>query len=151
MFSVPNVKWLKTGVTLLLLAVWLPASSHAFLQQVGFIHQVHEHDEAAEADHHSDAAPHPDAGHPHEHGADTHAAADGLFVASSAKVQLAKPSVVEVLPWLAAAVLISAEVPSVLAAHSGPAPPGVAPPECSHRWQFSFRATLPIRAPSVLS
>jgi hypothetical protein len=146
------VKWFKTGVTLVLLAVWLPASSHAFLQHVGFIHLLHEHDDLAEADaDHSDAEHHSDSEHPREHDGDTHAAADGLCVASTAKVQLAKPTIVAVHPWLAAAALISVEVPSALEAHSGPSPPGVAPPELSHRWQFSFRAALPVRAPSFLS
>ena len=34
---------------------------------------------------------------------------------------------------------------------SGLSPPGSAPPELSHRWQFSFRAALPVRAPSSVS
>lgn len=148
---VRNVKWLKTGVTLLLLAVWLPASSHAFLQYVGFIHQTHEHDDAADADRHSDADHHPDAEHPHEHDADTHAAADGLCVASTAKVQLEQPILVAAPYWLAVAALICVEIPSASEAHSGLSPPGVAPPDLSPRWQFSFRTALPVRAPSIPS
>jgi len=142
---IPIVQRLKSFVTVVLVAIWLPASSHAFLQHVGFIHQVHEHDEPSDADHDSDAE------HPHEHDADNHAAADGLCLTSSAKVQLEKPTIVALLPWLAAALLISAGISSPLEAYSGPSPPGVAPPELSHRWQFTFRAAPPVRAPSFVS
>jgi hypothetical protein len=118
------VQRLKSFVTVVLVAIRLPASAHAFLQRVGFIHNIHEHDEPADADHDSDAE------HPHEHDANNHAAADGICVASSAKVQLEKPTVEALLPWLAAAVLISADVPSALEAHSGlrPKSPGARRP-----------------------
>jgi hypothetical protein len=136
---------MKSIVAIVLVAIWLPASSHAFLQHVGFIHQNHEHNEHEDADHDSDAD------HPHEHDSDNHAAADGLCLASSAKVQLDKPTIVALLPWLTAAVLSAGEVSSALETHSGPSPPGTAPPELSHRWQFSFRTALPVRAPSLAS
>ena len=141
--SMRIVRRLKAIVAVVLVALWLPASSHAFLQHVGFIHQVHAHDDA-DTDHDSDAE------RPHEHDADNHAAADGLCLVSSGKVQLDKPTIVAVLPWLTAALWLASEYPSELQAHSGPSPPGVAPPELSSRWQFSFRAARPVRAPSFV-
>lgn len=140
----PTVRKLKSIVAVILVALWLPASSHAFLQHIGFIHQVHAHDEAADGDHDSDSERH------HEHGTDNHDAADGLCLVSSGKVPLAKLSDVASLPWLITVVLRAAEIPSALQGHSGPSPPGVAPPELSHCWQFSVRAALPIRAPSLV-
>jgi hypothetical protein len=36
-----GVKWLKTMITPTVLALWLPASSHALLESAGLIHQRH--------------------------------------------------------------------------------------------------------------
>ena len=136
----------KTIVALLIAALWLPASSHALLQHLGYIHQAHTHDESVDADHHEDSDG------SHEHDTDNHAAADGLCLVSSGKVSAAKPVVVATLPWLKAATVLSgADIATSFERHSGPSPPGVAPPELSHRWQFSFRAALPVRAPSFIS
>ena len=132
-------------MTLLLVAVWLPSASHSVLQHFGFIHQVHVHNDHGDADHNSDSDG------SHEHDTDNHQAADGLCVFSSGKVELTKPLAVTAMPCLVAAWFDAATVPSALTAHSGPAPPGVAPPELSHRWQFCFRAALPVRAPSFVS
>jgi hypothetical protein len=132
----------------MLVAVWLPASSHALLQSFGFIHQVHTHDDSADEAHDADSHD----SHEHDADADNHAAADGLCLVSSGKVSPAKLVAVAALPWLVAATVLSgAETPSSLQRHSGPSPPGVAPPELSHCWQFSFRAALPVRAPSFVS
>ena len=136
---------LKSIGALALVALWLPASSHAFLQHVGLIHQVHAHDEDAAAGHEDESDG------PHEHGADNHAAADGLCRAPSGKVQLDKPVDVVKATWFFATLLNAAVLSCSERSHSGPSPPGTAPPELSHRWQLSSRAALPVRAPSVAS
>lgn len=132
--TLAGVKWFKTIVTMLLLAGWLPATSHALLEQVGWIHTAH-------ADAHDDSD------------ADNHDAADGFCRVASTDVQVPQPELSGGL-WLASvgfsltlATLFEAE----LALPNGPDPPGAAPPELSHTWQFSFRASLPARAPSVIS
>ncbi|MGE3313014.1 MAG: hypothetical protein AB7O66_23850 [Limisphaerales bacterium] len=130
-------------VALVLVAFWLPASSHAHLQHFGLIHEVH-------ADHHHDDHGKAKSGH-HEHGADNHAAADGECLLSSGTtgwellwgglngipLDLVPARSVRVLPVTLEAV--------------GLAPPGSAPPEFSTSWQFLLRAALPVRAPSFVS
>jgi len=131
---------LKLIVALALAALWLPASSHALLEHFEVIHHVH-------ADHDHDS----DAGGSHEHDADNHDAADGRYVTSAAKVQAPKPLASPAFIWLVTAlVTVQAEV-EANGSLSGPFPPGTAPPELSHRWQFFFRAALPVRAPSYAS
>ena len=68
------MKWFKTVVTMLLLALWLPATSHALLEQVGWVHTAH-----ADTHHASDA----DADHDNDHDA-----ADGLCRVASTNVQV---------------------------------------------------------------
>jgi hypothetical protein len=138
---------LKSTMVVVLVALWLPASSHALLQHFGFIHQAHVHD------HHGDAHADHDADSEgsHEHDTDNHPAADGLCLSASGKVELAKPVTLAALPWLIAEFCTAVNIPSAIALRSGPSPPGVAPPELSHRWQFSSRAALPVRAPSFVS
>ena len=132
------VKRFNKIMSLLLAAVWLPAASHALLEHFELIHVVH-------ADHEQDA------GGSHEHDADNHEAADGRCLISSAKIQISKPAATSAIHWLVAALLAGrADVESEVS-HRGPSPPGVAPPEFSHRWQFSLRAALPVRAPSLAS
>jgi hypothetical protein len=50
-----TVIWLRTFVVLALLAFWMPATSHAFLENTGFIHE-HAHDSADHHDHESGQA-----------------------------------------------------------------------------------------------
>jgi hypothetical protein len=132
------VRRLTSIVALLLAALWLPASSHALLEHFELIHHVH-------ADHEEDSDD------SHEHGTNNHAAADGLCLAPSVKTPLSKPVAVVPLPWLAVALLNTAQNFFALPSQFGPSPPGTAPPELSHCWQFSFRAALPARAPSLAS
>jgi len=119
------------------MVIWLPASSHTFLELAGFIHEMHEHLEAKSSD-------------SREHDTDNHAAADGLCVSPSAKVQVFKPSFSLVGAWLTAVILLNTQQSHSGALPVGPRAPGPAPPELSH-WQFSFRAALPVRAPSLTS
>lgn len=129
---------------MLVVAVWLPASSHGLLQYAGFIHEVHEHDDHADS-HEADSSG------SHEHDADNHDAADGRCLASGGKVQMPTPTFVMLPGWLAVPVAASLMDANRTALHSGLSPPGTAPPELSPRWQFSFRAALPARAPSFVS
>jgi hypothetical protein len=120
---------LRTVAVLLLLAFWVPASSHALMEHAGLIHT---------ADAHHD-----------EH----HDAADGICVNASGHVQAPQPLHVAFAPlaqlevWLAATAILDGSV----AEASGPAPPGVAPPELPQTWHFVSRTALPARAPSYLS
>jgi hypothetical protein len=136
--------WVKRIVVLLLVAIWLPASSHALLQHAGFIHQQHEdeHDPHSDADHHGDSDGR------HEHDADNHAAADGLCLLAMGKLQVPAPPFVATLGWLLVALLPPSAQANGMAFHTGLSPPGTTPPELSHIWQFSFRTALPVRAPS---
>ena len=113
-----------------MLAFWVPATSHALLEQAGMIH-------TADSQHDDD-----------------HDAADGLCVNAASHVQAPQPSLhvsfaplVQLELWLAASAVVDG---SVLEA-SGPAPPGVAPPQLPQTWHFASRMALPARAPSYLS
>ena len=136
-------------VVVLLVAMWLPTSSHALLEQAGLIHQLHEHDQ--EGDLHTGADHDADAESQHEHGAGNHAAADGLCLLATAKVQAPAPIVVAASGCLMVALVTLPVEANDDAPHSGLSPPGLAPPEFQHRWQFYFRAALPARAPSLIS
>ena len=136
MASLARVRWLKTVVTVLLLALWLPATSHALLEQAGWIHTEH-----ADADGDSDTD-------------NDHDVADGICRAASTDVQVPQPELTGPpmpISSLDFSLGLAALLQASLAAPNGPDPPGAAPPELSHTWQFSFRASLPPRAPSPIS
>ena len=123
---------LRTVGVLLLLAFWLPATSHALLEQVGVIHQE-------------------TAGSQNE---DDHDAADGLCVNAATHVQAPPASLAVIFApmaepefWLAASAVVDGSV----AEASGPAPPCLAPPELAQTWHFSSRMSLQARAPSSLA
>ena len=128
------VKWLKSTVTVFLLALWLPATSHGLLQQAGWIHAEH-----------ADEAGAPDTDNDHD-------AADGICVVST-DAQLAATELCGLAPAFSSLgfAFVLAALAESLPASSGPDPPGTAPPQLSHRWQFSFRTALPARAPSLIS
>ncbi len=152
--SIRSMRRVKQIVVLLLVALWLPASSHALLEHAGFIHHEHEHAHEHEPHsdfHHHDAHPHPEPDGRHEHNGDNHAAADGLCLLASAKVQVPTPDFTTADGWLTAVLLPLPDDDSGTANHSGLSPPGTAPPELPHIWQFSFRTALPARAPSLVS
>lgn len=125
-------------VALILLAAWPVMTSHGLLQHWGVIHEVHAH--------------HDGDGGSHEHDSDSHAFADGGYVKGSSIIQVMKPlSSVVPIPFANAAMLALVFTVQREVRPSGPAPPGTAPPELSHTWQFSLRAALPGRAPSLAS
>jgi hypothetical protein len=129
---------LRSIVSVLLVAFWLPASSHALLQYAGLIHGQH-------ADHDADSPG------SHEDDTDNHEAADGNCVLSSTHVGVPVPDAA-VMPILFCAPGLDWTSEFHVELHpSGLAPPGPAPPHLSHCWQFSSRTALPARAPSRIS
>jgi hypothetical protein len=133
-----DVSRVKTVVSLLLVAFWLPASSHPLLEYAGLIHQRH-------ADHDADSKG------SHEHNTDDHDAADGHCILSSPHVSVPLPGAKAIPSQFC---LLGFDWTSELHVEiqpSGLAPPGPAPPCLSHRWQFAFRTALPPRAPSLIS
>lgn len=122
-------------MSMFLVAIWLPASSHALLEAVGLIHESH-------ADHEAGGTG------SHEHDSGDHAAADGqcLRPSTGLKSPVANVSWVPLWGGLLAYVetpasLVSSAAPSILA-------PGTAPPEVCCGWRFIVRAAAPVRAPS---
>lgn len=128
------VRFANTVVVACLLVLWLPASSHALLEHAGWIHEGDTHHEhsPAEADHHD--------------------VADGICRVESNTVQAPTPCFSDAASFFALTLLASsiADIANVIE-YSGPSPPGKAPPEFQVSWQFSHRAAVPVRAPSLLS
>ena len=132
------VNRLKTIMSLVLATAWLASSSHAFLEHCELIHHAH-----ADHAHESNAS--------HESNSDNHDPADGKCALSSTHVSVPIPKT-DVIPFLfCLSVLDVTSELQVAREPSGLAPPGTAPPQFSHRWQFSFRTALPARAPSFAS
>jgi hypothetical protein len=128
----------QTIVTAFMVAAWLPASSHSLLEYAGLIHERH-------ADHDTDSSG------SHEHDSDNHEAADGKFASSSCHVSVPQPDAVAMPMLFCVLGLNWVSELHVERQPSGLAPPGTAPPQFSHCWQFSFRTALPARAPSLIS
>jgi hypothetical protein len=100
-------------------------------------------------DHSHHADPH-DTGGSHEHHDAGHAAADGQVVAASTYFKLPTPSAT-VVPYLVFCLASGFDMEAGQGRSFSLGPPETAPPELSHRWQFSSRAALPVRAPSLVS
>ena len=133
----------KHIVALLLLALWVPLTSHELLEQAGFIHH---------SDHVVAAA---NAADTHDHGSDDgdgdHDAADGLCRIDWGGVTLKGPAAAAVLLplWLTVGEDIFRQIPGLVALKA--TPPGWSlspPPERAASWHFALRAALPARAPS---
>jgi hypothetical protein len=121
LLSLSAVSKVKRVLALLMLALWMPASSHELLEYVETIHQAH--------------AP--------ESGAD-HDAADGVVLFPST---LSAPPVHQVVLYSAppAVNLAPQRVEIVTPLGYGPAPP------LPNMWQFVHRAALLARAPSFIA
>lgn len=129
-------------LSLVLATFWVPASSHALLEGLGLIHEWH----VAHAEDHDH-----DSGTPHEHQGGGHDLADGICrtEASGIDVPASTPRLVP-----AAGCAMVCEVQDALTRgldRAGPSPPGTSPPGLLQVWRFSFRAALPVRAPSLVS
>jgi hypothetical protein len=133
--TLAGVKRLKTFVTMLVLALWLPATSHALLERAGWIHTPHTDEEGAR-----------DTDNDHD-------AADGFCHVASTDVHVPQPELNggQSFAFSGFALTFASLFEPSLALPNGPDPPGAAPPELSQTWQFSFRASLPPRAPSMIS
>ena len=129
---------LRVIVSLLLVALWLPASSHVLLEHFELIHQVH-------ADHDADSSD------SHEHDAYNHEAADGMCAVSSTHVSVPLPDSMAMPMLFCSPGLSWVSELRVEQQPSGLAPPGTAPPMLLSGWQFLFRTALPGRAPSFAS
>lgn len=129
-----RVKGLKGIVTMLLLAIWLPATSHSLLELSGLIHQ--EHHVAGDADSDSD----------HDHDV-----ADGVCAMVSAATPLIKVTSSTPLFYFAAYPAVDF---SAIDQQSQSLPLnglGTSPPLLPSSWQFIHRAAIPARAPSFVS
>ena len=128
-----DVKWLKTMTVLAMLALWLPATNHCRLEQIpglGFL---------VCCDHEA-TAPHQD------NDCDTDGCAlfeNGHYRTEEPQAALPAPDLVV----LAMLFSLAQEAPCFHVAQARVRAP--APPELPRAWQFSFRAALPVRAPSI--
>jgi len=129
---VSAMRWLKTVVTVFLLALWTPATSHSLLQQTGWIHAAHAEEGPSDAD-------------------DDHDAADGICHVASTHVAVPHLADLPASPSPDYSIEMTTAVEGRRTFSSGPDPPGAAPPELASSWQFLFRASLPPRAPSQIS
>ena len=135
--TLEGVKVVLTMLTLLLVAIWLPASSHVVLETFDLIHGQH-------ADQGQDDHSYP--GDSHEHDSANHDAADGLCRLASFEVKFSAPQ--GVVSTLLNALLA---VEGMGRCPENPALSSHALPELSKGWQFSFRTALPARAPSFVT
>lgn len=109
-----------------MLALWMPATSHALLESAGVIHQSH-----ADAD--------SDGDHDHD-------AADGLVLLPlSVSAPVMTAALVCVLPVVVFLLPEPIETRLTQRIDSGSSPP------LANVWQFAHRAALPARAPSFAS
>jgi len=130
-------------VAIILVVVWPAVTSRSLLTHGGIIHVVH-------SDHAHDDHEHHDGEGSHEHNGDNHTVADGEYRSTSSGKFVIKP------PLAAAIALIASNAAleqrgEWLAHSAGAAPPGSTPQILQQTWQFSNRAAIPGRAPSLLS
>ena len=131
----PCVKWLKTITVLAMLALWLPATNHCRLESISALAFLVCCD-------HEGGAPHQD------NDCDTDGCAvveSGFYKTEDAKVDAVAPVLVMAV-FLLPTVEQIALLPPLLADFFT-----IASPELPVTWQFSFRAALPPRAPSLAS
>lgn len=119
----------------LMVAIWLPASSHALLEFAGLIHARH-------ADHEVGAT----SSHTHDSG--DHDAADGqcLRPASGLSPVPAHPGWMPL--WIGLPAQAGAPAPGATAPTPALGARGTVPPEVCRGWQFVVRAAAQVRAPS---
>ena len=148
---------MRNVVAVILVAIWPAVTSHALLSHSGLIHIVHsDHhshgDRSAIHQHlyHDQHGAHEHEEGSHEHNGENHAFADGDYRSASASKLIFKPSL-SVL--FTAGSAMTALVPRGEASVNspGPAPPGSRSQILQQTWQFSSRAAIPVRAPSILS
>jgi hypothetical protein len=120
------LKRLKTIGVLMMLALWMPVTSHELLESAGVIHQTNS-DADSDGDHDHDAA-------------------DGLvLVPSSGNAPVMGAALFCVLPAVVSLLPEPVETRVTERNNSGTSPP------LPNVWQFVHRAALPVRAPSSAS
>lgn len=142
--------FLRACAAWLLVALWLPASSHLHLEHLGVIHEIHPDHVAEHAHCHAAPSTDPAPGH-HEHGAAHHAAADGECVIAHAGACLEAPVGAAPPPLLPPPPELPISLIPAPVTLSETGPPGTAPPFLRSSWHFLLRAALPVRAPSLAS
>jgi len=119
----------RTIAALLLLAFWVPISSHEILEQWGVIHTQ--------------------ASDPVDKHDDNHDAADGLCQLPAGTFQAQKFFASEVS--FVASAFVAGLVGDYVWEQASFALVNPSPPDIPVGWQFSSRAALPVRAPSLIS
>jgi hypothetical protein len=134
--SLVRVRFVRAIFALALLAMWPMVTCHSLLETTEMIH-LDEH-----SDHHQDGG-----GKDQDHDSD-HDFADGNYFSKTTQDSVNGFDRVLLFQsvWLAAILpdLSTLEMPL-----EGPAPPGVAPPDLIHCWNFVHRTALAARAPSI--
>ena len=127
-YAYAPVRRLKTIIALMMLAMWMPATSHALLEYAELIHQ-----------HHADGESDTD---------NDHTAADGICVPPDGGGHWVKYVATHSLSFAAIDVIFiaPAEVSKGVTDVGGL---GTSPPLLKQSWQFLFRAAVPGRAPSI--
>jgi len=127
------VKRIKVSVSVLLLGLWVPLTSHALLERLEWIH-------------HADGHSHSESG-----GLDGHDAADGFCRIESDECPLPMPDL-QSTSYTGSLELTFAGAPGEpLTFAAGLAPPHDELSELIQIWRFVLRAALSPRAPSLLS
>jgi hypothetical protein len=116
--------------------MWPIATCHSLLETIELIHldqhHAHHHDSGGEdKDHDSD-----------------HDFADGNYFSRTTQDAVKGLDRVLLFQWLWLAAILP-ELSKVEMSLEGPAPPGVAPPDLIHCWNFVHRTALAARAPSI--
>jgi hypothetical protein len=145
------VRFVRSVFALVLLAAWPAVTSHALLERFGIIHQVH-NDHDLDHHHHFDRPSHEhDRQHEHEHNSGNHDFAHGDYLARLGNDDAPLGLDLPIYEITSVAILCQCPVHCRDISPLGPAPPGVAPPEYLHVWNFLHRTALDARAPSSLS
>lgn len=134
MNSLTSVTWLKTAVAMVLLAIWMPATMCCALERAGV--PFFDNCCADETSHDNSKAPCTDK-------------SCCLLDAGRYTAQITPP--IALLPLDALALVPWALVDTPQRPQPDSYSSGLAPPELPVTWQFSFRAALPPRAPSIIS
>jgi hypothetical protein len=122
---------MKALIALFMLALWVPATSHALLESAGLIHQEQ-----------------PASGADDDH---DHDAADGICAISSSSTPLAKGAFSTEVLYVVALTAFDASFDSTVTHPLSINGLGPSPPLLPSSWQFVFRTALPCRAPSFAS
>jgi len=128
-----DVRFLRTVLTVLLALAWMPLTAHCQLERLTDLQELRCESKA------TDSTP------------DTSHCGDDCCSWETAQYRLSSVQPLPTAPLLAvvAATLVSLEQED---AHSlQPSAPPTAPPRPPKPWQFSLRAALPVRAPSIAS